>query len=350
MSHFSVFVIGEDVSAQLQPYHEYECTGIEDQYVVTTDITAEAQERFAEATTTCWKTPDGELVSPFDSRWERPLTAEERAAAESGKPFDVYRAIQAITPNIHGLNSYPGDDARVRVKPDDIEVVEVPTNTLETFQEWAEGYYGGSSVTVDEDDNVKVTDTTNPNAKWDWWVIGGRWSGMLKLKDGTEADQANIEHIDLEGMIAERAASAAETYDKVAAALAEKGMTIDWVSWEEYFKKIDTKNGYTHEQARDEYWAQPQIQALRESKTIDNPFFERDDLLMGREAYLTLKGNAAVAPYALVEDTQWYAKGEMGWWGMSDDNKTQTDWNAEVRAKLESLPPGTMVTVVDCHI
>lgn len=23
---------------------------------------------------------------------------------------------------------------------------------------------------------------TNPNAKWDWWAIGGRWSGLLKLK------------------------------------------------------------------------------------------------------------------------------------------------------------------------
>ena len=25
---------------------------------------------------------------------------------------------------------------------------------------------------------------SNPNAKWDWWVIGGRWNNLLKLKDG----------------------------------------------------------------------------------------------------------------------------------------------------------------------
>ena len=24
----------------------------------------------------------------------------------------------------------------------------------------------------------------NPNAKWDYWTIGGRWKGFLKAKDG----------------------------------------------------------------------------------------------------------------------------------------------------------------------
>lgn len=28
--------------------------------------------------------------------------------------------------------------------------------------------------------------TYNPYSKWDWYVIGGRWSGLLKLKDGTK--------------------------------------------------------------------------------------------------------------------------------------------------------------------
>ena len=27
---------------------------------------------------------------------------------------------------------------------------------------------------------------TNPNDKWDWWVIGGRWSGLLCAKSGTK--------------------------------------------------------------------------------------------------------------------------------------------------------------------
>lgn len=32
---------------------------------------------------------------------------------------------------------------------------------------------------------------TNPNAKWDWWTIGGRWSGLLKLKPGVYYNNQN---------------------------------------------------------------------------------------------------------------------------------------------------------------
>jgi hypothetical protein len=62
---------------------------------------------------------------------------------------------------------------------------------------------------------------TNPNSKWDWWLVGGRWTGMLQLKslaarehagDGkpglmTEvntnvlhADYARVGDVDWEGM------------------------------------------------------------------------------------------------------------------------------------------------------
>ena len=33
MSHFVVYVLGEDVETQLAPYHEFECTGDDNQYV-----------------------------------------------------------------------------------------------------------------------------------------------------------------------------------------------------------------------------------------------------------------------------------------------------------------------------
>ena len=61
---------------------------------------------------------------------------------------------------------------------------------------------------------------TNPNSKWDWWTIGGRWSGLLMLKpeaygqgenghggvlnransDPKFADSALSKQIDWEGM------------------------------------------------------------------------------------------------------------------------------------------------------
>lgn len=33
----------------------------------------------------------------------------------------------------------------------------------------------------------------NPNAKWDWWMLGGRWRGMLRATDG---EYAPVPHFD----------------------------------------------------------------------------------------------------------------------------------------------------------
>ncbi|MGV6946979.1 hypothetical protein [Sphingobacterium kyonggiense] len=30
--------------------------------------------------------------------------------------------------------------------------------------------------------------TYNPNSKWDWYSLGGRWSGMIKLKEGASGN------------------------------------------------------------------------------------------------------------------------------------------------------------------
>ncbi len=44
MSHFSVLVVAANPEAALQPFHEFECTGINDEYIVDVDNTAEVQE------------------------------------------------------------------------------------------------------------------------------------------------------------------------------------------------------------------------------------------------------------------------------------------------------------------
>ena len=46
----------------------------------------------------------------------------------------------------------------------------------EIVQDW--GY------TIDKDDNL--VSTYNPYAKWDWYCIGGRWSGFLVIKERDE--------------------------------------------------------------------------------------------------------------------------------------------------------------------
>lgn len=48
MSHFAVLVIGENPEKQLAPYHEFECTGLNDQYVQSVDETEEFKAQMAE--------------------------------------------------------------------------------------------------------------------------------------------------------------------------------------------------------------------------------------------------------------------------------------------------------------
>ena len=41
MSHFSVLVIGPNVDKQLAPYHEFECTGVNDEFIQEVDLTSD---------------------------------------------------------------------------------------------------------------------------------------------------------------------------------------------------------------------------------------------------------------------------------------------------------------------
>ncbi|OQB10497.1 MAG: hypothetical protein BWY21_00256 [Parcubacteria group bacterium ADurb.Bin216] len=53
----------------------------------------------------------------------------------------------------------------------------------------------------DEDLNADKTEgysTYNPNSKWDWYSIGGRWDEKLVTKDGEQCNECPIPDIDLE--------------------------------------------------------------------------------------------------------------------------------------------------------
>lgn len=47
---------------------------------------------------------------------------------------------------------------------------------------------------IDEDGNLYSI--YNPNAKWDWYSIGGRWDGSLVTKDGTKTNEDLVSNID----------------------------------------------------------------------------------------------------------------------------------------------------------
>lgn len=38
----------------------------------------------------------------------------------------------------------------------------------------------------------------NPNAKWDWYIEGGRWNKSIRLLDGSLVNRANANNIDFD--------------------------------------------------------------------------------------------------------------------------------------------------------
>lgn len=143
MSHFFTLVIlpastdinltdntPDPVAKLLQPYHNFECTGTDDQYVQTIIDTAEQKAAYEaeneERRKDKERTEFASFVDFMGDGWIG------RAKVKFGK-----------RPNLKGEHKY--------------------------------GYF-----TVDAKGEVmKCVNRTNPNSKWDWWCVGGRWDGML---------------------------------------------------------------------------------------------------------------------------------------------------------------------------
>lgn len=59
------------------------------------------------------------------------------------------------------------------------------------FYEWMHSDY----ATYDKDGNE--LSTYNPNAKWDWWVVGGRWTRLLRRKNSSNRyNSLQLKYID----------------------------------------------------------------------------------------------------------------------------------------------------------
>lgn len=359
MSHFSVMVIGPNVDAQLAPYHEFECTGHDDQYVVHVDRTEEARHSYATSTTTRLRSPTGVLHSYFnpEGEWRSEFSELEPEAPTWDK------------------------NRRRRKIPEGWTEVEIPKREVMSFKEFIECEYGFKPLAHGEQPDLKeehkyghvlldangeaiaAIDRTNPNKKWDWYSIGGRWQGFLHLKQGAAGielgepgafgphdDTDPLRHtsqclkrdIDFNSMREKSGAKAAELWEK--AHRITDGAA--WRSWEEIVK--ESKEDY--KLARETYWAQGPVNALRETR--DPEFvFDIDDSLAGpKDAFIAAARDRAISTFALVMDGRWTAKGEMGWFGCSTEETPHAEWNRRMNELLDSLPDDTLITIVDCHI
>lgn len=399
MSHFGVLVFtakrptDKELKAILQPYHEYECTGVRDRYVVWVDHHDEALEEYNGRTETRWRDARGALHEPYDDRFYREPTAEE---AEKIGRFSGTGAGHGITWHSKDWGDGKGYRAKVHLTAEEVnmEAIEVPQREIESFDKWARDYHGYRK----HPKTKRFGRVTNPNAKWDWWVVGGRWTGHLhpfydptedpsnsekcwlcrgtgkrddelgremRLSDPTytcngcrgtgwmvkhppqwkkfAGDQMMVGNIPIDEIRAKAAQDAAKRWDKFHSIVNGRPYAV----WGDVLDKFENR-----EDADKEYENYPAAKEVRACREFDwlSPNEERR-LLGPRAEYIAHKEDGALRTHAFIGlDGKWYEKGDMGWWGVSSNNKEPEVWNATFRNVFDSLPSDAWVTVVDCHI
>lgn len=320
MSHFTVVVIGSDVDEQMAPYAEQDA---EEQYLQFEDIEDDSLEDYQNKEVEIVVLADGSLHNKYEEQFKR---------------------INAKTFSSDYI--YP-EDAVIRKGSF--------TELYATFEDYMKNWHGSS----ERDEKMeRYGHWHNPNAKHDYYMPGGRWTGFFKPKAGATGelgrpgvfdnkptkgwvDSISVGDIDVEGMQEESVREANETYDKIEEIL--QGRT--YPSW----TVIREKNNEDIDTARAEYNDNEVVKDFNKAQFhIWGDFLETYG--NSREEYVERQKNRTMVPFAVVKDGQWYQKGEMGWWGCSTDEMTQDEWNTKFWEMINSLPPETELTLLDCHI
>ena len=283
------------------------------------------------------------VMAPYDEN----LETEPYRDYEDGKPAGFW-AVKSFREDF-GLNP---DDATLTWA----QIAEVWN------REWADD----GPLLVGEDGRAYTMSTANPQAKWDYWRIGGRWGGyfpyepkyarqVMRPESGWDSPGLKPLHCDggqkcalnLDALREEKADEARKTY-------AEWTALTDGLPeakpWSAFVAEVEAKRLDIND-ARNLYHAQPRIQAISQTD-----FRWYDDVIgtFGKpEAlYVETERARAVPGYAtLTLDGRWMAPGRMGWFGMgTDDEGGRIGYWEAANAYIESLPDSTYLIAVDCHI
>lgn len=358
MSHFSVIVIGENPEDQLAPYHEFECTGRDDQYVQDIDKTEELRSEYNSKTTVRLKTPEGTFVSPYEDEFYRDPSPEEVVKLGHGSMGIIGSGYgHGISYSSRDWGDGNGHRAKVKFIPDGYEEVEVPVCEIEDFPEWIEGWSGQKTVPfgqlpdlkgdhkygyalLDESGNVtQVIDRTNPDKKWDWHVLGGRYADRLLMKDGLRVDQCRKGQIDMEGLQDDKLANALISWYEVQRVIRDLPEAESWDS---------VRSRLPIEEASTFYRDQPRVKAFGEMR--DYLFDDLERFQVSKEEFLQRAKDSALSCFAILKDGQWYERGEMGWWGAVHNEKDGDKWQKQFMELFTSLPDDALISVFDCHI
>ena len=166
------------------------------------------------------------------------------------------------------------------------------------------------SYKADSDGNLY--DDFNPNSKWDWYEVGGRFENLLRLKDGKMTNSAKLRDIDF--------SLDEEEY--------KKGLRVWDIIVEHKPLEPDEKMPFS----------------LYNGDYYHERYGSRENYAKSCAMFYTY---AVVTPNGI-----WHEPDRMGWFGVSNATPAQeAEWEREFYKKfLENEKPEMVLTVVDCHV
>lgn len=339
MSHFTVTVrlassvgldrnaVEEKLHAALLPFKESGAGSDDpeglDRYLRFRDTEDDYRKDYEEKSSERLRLPDGSLVSKYNDRFRRfdPKTFTTTYEAPPGQRFEdvphrvAYPTFEAF------MEDWTGNEAR----------------DLKT------GRYGYWQ---------------NPNKKWGWWTIGGRWSGSV-----LPADICRISDLDFraaDGEAAEKAKEWIQDWNKVLATGKDDSRPFEGP------RDTALRLGVLVCKDEDELTAADRKLTLIEwTRQIKNgkrrfdvlkPAPALDDILPLFDPFATYARLDASCPDILAlppEDAWklWQEPGKMGWFACSTETpETHKAFKESHRDWLKRGDPRDVLVLVDCHI
>lgn len=220
-----------------------------------------------------------------------------------------------------------------------------------TLADFLRGWHGYS-----QNEQGEWGHRTNQNRRWDWYSVGGRWSGLLRLKPGCtgengeggimseanddpqHADVALADDIDWEWMRRKRIEETRERWH-------------DWRKLADVNAEADLILRAAEDDAKEIQKAKAMVShAVFELGFITVRDGEAADLdTLSEEEYVEKYGELGAITHAFITlKGEWKEDSEMGWFGMSGE-KVQ-EYNDEFWRFIKDLDPDQRLFVCDCHI
>lgn len=170
----------------------------------------------------------------------------------------------------------------------------------------------------DEDGNL--FSTYNPDSKWDWYVVGGRWDCELIM-----------------------CGENGKLYGCNECKISEMVFPFNQKQYDSYIRWYEvTVEGQPMTAEEDE--RKFEFTSLYNKKYYNDYYGSKERYAQLQSTFYTF---AVVTP-----DGEWHEQGEMGWFGVHDDTPEEfVQWIENYKKNfIDTAEPDWLITIVDCHI